>query len=178
LCRARQAHDPGPRQPRARRLFLARHALAEAPTGPATGQALHDLIARIGFVQVDSINTVARILSPFDPALRDRDRAEFPFGLRYRIEVFVPGPRRVFGDCVFPLLEGDGLVGRTDVKAVRDAGSLRVRAFWPEAGVRLARARMAGLEAELDRLARFAGCARVAFLDGWPRAATAAPDGR
>ena len=44
----------------ARRLFLDRHALAEAPTGPATGQHLHDLIERIGFVQVDSINTVAR----------------------------------------------------------------------------------------------------------------------
>ena len=46
--------------PRARRLFLDRHALSEAPSGPATGQALHDLIERIGFVQVDSINTVAR----------------------------------------------------------------------------------------------------------------------
>ncbi|HOZ35088.1 MAG TPA: crosslink repair DNA glycosylase YcaQ family protein, partial [Tabrizicola sp.] len=46
--------------PRARRLFLDRHALSEAPSGPASGQALHDLIERIGFVQVDSINTVAR----------------------------------------------------------------------------------------------------------------------
>ncbi|MES2815919.1 MAG: crosslink repair DNA glycosylase YcaQ family protein, partial [Pseudomonadota bacterium] len=45
---------------RARRLFLQRHALSEAPAGPASGQALHDLIERIGFVQVDSINTVAR----------------------------------------------------------------------------------------------------------------------
>jgi uncharacterized protein len=46
--------------PAARRLFLDRHALSEAPAGPASGQALHDLIERIGFVQVDSINTVAR----------------------------------------------------------------------------------------------------------------------
>ena len=46
--------------PVARRLFLDRHALSEAPVGPASGQALHDLIERIGFVQVDSINTVAR----------------------------------------------------------------------------------------------------------------------
>ncbi|TAG13745.1 MAG: winged helix-turn-helix domain-containing protein [Rhodobacterales bacterium] len=46
--------------PLARRLFLHRHALVEAPTGPSTGAALHALIDRIGFVQVDSINTVAR----------------------------------------------------------------------------------------------------------------------
>ena len=46
--------------PAARRLFLHRHALAEPPTGPATGPALATLINRIGFVQVDSINTVER----------------------------------------------------------------------------------------------------------------------
>src|SRR3989338_4809401 len=46
--------------PAARRLFLHRHALAEAPTGPATGADLARLIDRIGFVQVDSINTVER----------------------------------------------------------------------------------------------------------------------
>ena len=69
-----------------RRLFLDRHALAEAPTGPAKGAALAGLIDRIGFVQVDSINTVERahqmILwsrrQSYDPAalkrLLERDR--------------------------------------------------------------------------------------------------------
>jgi uncharacterized protein YcaQ len=110
-----------------------------------------------------------RILSPFDPALRDRDRAEFLFGFRYRIEVFVPEPKRVYGYYVFPVLEGDRLVGRIDAKAFRADGALRVKAFWPEAGVRLTKARRAKLEAELDRLAVFAGCGRVEFLDGWER---------
>jgi uncharacterized protein YcaQ len=110
-----------------------------------------------------------RILSPFDPALRDRDRAEFLFGFRYRIEVFVPESKRIFGYYVFPVLEGDRLVGRIDAKAFRDAGALRVRAFWPEAGVRLTKERRAKLEAELDRLALFAGCEKVAFLEGWER---------
>ena len=110
-----------------------------------------------------------RILSPFDPALRDRDRAEFLFGFRYRIEVFVPEPKRTFGYYVFPVLEGSRLVGRIDAKAFRDAGALRVKGFWPEAGIRLTAQRRARLEAELDRLARFAGCDRVEFLDGWER---------
>jgi hypothetical protein len=110
-----------------------------------------------------------RILSPFDPALRDRDRAEFLFGFRYRIEVFVPEAKRIFGYYVFPVLEGDRLVGRIDAKAHREAGILRVKAFWPEAGVRLTQERRAKLEAELDRLARFSGCERVEFADGWER---------
>lgn len=110
-----------------------------------------------------------RILSPFDPALRDRDRAEFLFGFYYRIEVFVPEPKRIYGYYVFPVLEGDRLVGRIDVKAFREAGSLRVKAFWPEPGVKLTKARQAKLEAELARLAAFSGCERVEFLDGWAR---------
>lgn len=110
-----------------------------------------------------------RILSPFDPALRDRDRAEFLFGFFYRIEVFVPEAKRQYGYYVFPVLEGDRIIGRIDVKAFRDASALRVKAFWPEAGVKLGAGRLARLEAELARLAAFADCDRVEFLDGWRR---------
>jgi uncharacterized protein YcaQ len=110
-----------------------------------------------------------RVLSPFDPALRDRKRAEHLFGFFYRIEVFVPEPKRQYGYYVFPLLEGDRLVGRLDAKAHRDAGVLRVRALWPEAGVSFGAGRCARLEAELERLARFSGCAAVEFLPGWLR---------
>lgn len=110
-----------------------------------------------------------RVLSPFDPALRDRKRAEFLFGFYYRIEVFVPEPKRVWGYYVFPVLEGDRLIGRVDAKAHRAENVMRVRAFWPEAGVRTSAARAARLEAELARLARFAGCERVEYLPGWQR---------
>lgn len=149
---------------------LARGEIVEAEVEGARGQR------RKVFVFPDILETDPavpsarlRILSPFDPALRDRNRAEFLFGFRYRIEVFVPEPKRIYGYYVFPVLEGDRLVGRIDVKAFRDAGALRIKAFWPEAGVGLTKARMAKLEAELDRLARFAGCGRVEFLDGWRR---------
>lgn len=108
-----------------------------------------------------------RILSPFDPALRDRDRAQFLFGFSYRIEVFVPAPQRRYGYYVFPVLEGDRLIGRIDTR-VSD-GILTTRAFWPEAGLRLGKERLARLEAELERLARFAGAERVGFAPDWRR---------
>jgi uncharacterized protein len=110
-----------------------------------------------------------RIMSPFDPALRDRDRAEFLFGFFYRIEVFVPEAKRVYGYYVFPILEGDKLIGRIDVKAFRDAGALRVKGLWPEKGVKFGSGRMKKLESELARWAEFSGCDRVEFLDGWLR---------
>jgi uncharacterized protein YcaQ len=110
-----------------------------------------------------------RVLSPFDPALRDRKRAERLFGFHYRIEVFVPAAKRVYGYYVFPLMEGEKLIGRIDMKAHREEGALRVRALWPEARVKWSATRMRKLEAELDRVARFAGLDRVEFADDWLR---------
>jgi uncharacterized protein YcaQ len=115
-----------------------------------------------------------RALSPFDPVLRDRKRLQGLFGFDYRIEIFVPAPQRTYGYYVFPLLEGDRLIGRIDMKADRAAGTLRVTALWPEPGVRFGKARTARLEADLDRQRRLAGLERVTFEDGWMRAPTLA----
>lgn len=115
-----------------------------------------------------------RILSPFDPALRDRARAERLFGFRYRIEVFVPEAKWTYGYYVFPVLEGDRLIGRIDMKRKSDTGCLAVRALWLETGVHLGKGRLARLESELARMARFAGCADVTFADDWLRAPVAA----
>lgn len=108
-----------------------------------------------------------RVLSPFDPALRDRNRAERLFGFSYRIEVFVPAPKRVYGYYVFPILEGDRLIGRLDMKADRKAGTLDVRRLWLEPGVRASKGRLAALDAELTRLGTFAGVARTVYAEGW-----------
>ncbi|MFQ6548121.1 winged helix-turn-helix domain-containing protein [Aestuariibius sp. 2305UL40-4] len=106
-----------------------------------------------------------RLLSPFDPALRDRARAERLFGFHYRIEIFVPEARRRYGYYVFPVLQGDRVIGRIDAK--RTGSTLAVRAFWPEAGVRMGKARTSGLMAELNRLKPLAGVKDVEFSDGW-----------
>lgn len=111
-----------------------------------------------------------RVLSPFDPALRDRARAERLFGFHYRIEVFVPAARRRYGYYVFPLLEGDRLVGRIDMKARRETGRLEVAALWPEPGIAWSATRRRRLEAELDRIRRFAGLDGLSLADGWLRA--------
>ncbi len=108
-----------------------------------------------------------RVLSPFDPMIRDRNRTERLFGFFYRIEIFVPEPKREYGYYVFPLLEGDRLIGRIDMKADRKRGTLDVRKLWLEPGVRPSAGRIDKLIAELDRLARFAGVEQVVLMDGW-----------
>jgi uncharacterized protein len=110
-----------------------------------------------------------RILSPFDPALRDRKRAERLFGFDYKIEIYVPEAQRKYGYYVFPVLEGAHLIGRIDAKAWRDDGVFRVRGFWPEPGVAMGAGRLARLETAVAKMAAFAGSDRVEYLDGWLR---------
>jgi hypothetical protein len=106
-----------------------------------------------------------RLLSPFDPALRDRDRVERLFGFHYRIEIFVPAAQRRYGYYVFPVMQGDRMIGRLDVR--RAGNALIVRAFWPEPGVRMGAGRKDGLLSELERVRDLVGVDAVEWCEGW-----------
>lgn len=107
-----------------------------------------------------------RILNPFDPVIRDRVRLKRLFGFDYRVEMFVPAAKRVWGYYVYPILEGDRFVGRIEVKGDRSGGVLNVLAFWPEPGVKWPAARWKKLDAELARFARLAEVREVNWLCG------------
>ena len=80
------------------------------------------------------INACA-LLSPFDPIVWNRDRAMRLFGFHYRIEIYTPQPKRIYGYYVLPILWGDSVVGRLDMKSDRQGGALLVQGSFTEPGV-------------------------------------------
>jgi uncharacterized protein YcaQ len=97
----------------------------------------------------------AALLTPFDPVVWFRDRAERMFGFEYRIEIYTPAPKRRFGYYSLPVLVGDDIVGRVDLKADRARSTLLVQSAWWEPGAPAdAAARVAD---ELRNAARWQG---------------------
>jgi len=96
------------------------------------------------------------LLSPFDPIVWYRERALRLFGFDYRIEIYVPEPKRTYGYYVLPLMVDGELVGRTDLKSDRKANRLLVQSAFVEPGADpdLVAGHMA---AELERFADWLG---------------------
>ena len=93
------------------------------------------------------IETTA-LLSPFDPVVWERARALKMFGFHYRIEIYTPAPKRIYGYYTLPVLIDEALAGRIDLKSDRQNGVLRVQSAWHEPGA------PAGMEERLVPLLR------------------------
>ena len=100
------------------------------------------------------------LLNPFDNLIWDRDRDERLFGFNYRIEIYTPAPKRVYGYYVLPFMHENAIVARVDLKANRQSRTLQVQAAHLEPGAAAAKTASA-LARELRLMATWLGSARL-----------------
>lgn len=107
----------------------------------------------------------AALLTPFDPVVWFRDRALRAFELDYRIEIYVPAEKRRYGYYSLPVLVGDRIVARVDLKAQRATSTLQIQSAWwePQAKPTEDAERVA---AELALAASWQGLADIS-VSGW-----------
>ncbi|MBS0023531.1 winged helix-turn-helix domain-containing protein [Microbacterium paraoxydans] len=115
----------------------------------------------------------AAILTPFDPVVWFRERALRAFELDYRIEIYVPAAKRRYGYYSLPVLVGDRIVARVDLKADRAASTLQVQSAWWEPQARPGDAE--AIATELRLAAAWQGLEHVS-VSGWGDATTALHD--
>ena len=119
------------------------------------------VIVRAGEELDRPVPSAAVLLSPFDNLLWDRPFARRVLGFDHLIAVYKPEPQRVYGYYVLPLLWRDRVVGRADLKSDRAVGTLLVKAFHRETGVRASGALDDAFDRALDRLRAAIGLERV-----------------
>jgi len=130
--------------------------------GPAWLHA--SLLPLLEQAQADKLAaTHSAVLSPFDPVVWDRKRAEQLFGFSYRLECYTPAPKRQYGYFVLPLLHRGRLVGRMDAKMHRKTGVLEVIALFLEEGVSPSLQLEKGLQRAITDFARWQGAQRITF---------------
>ena len=105
--------------------------------------------------------THSAVLSPFDPVVWDRKRAEQLFDFSYRLECYTPAPKRQYGYFVLPLLHRGQLVGRMDVKMHRQTGILEVISLWLQEGIKPTTMLQKGLRQAITDFASWQQATRV-----------------
>ncbi len=127
----------------------------------------HSLAALLPAAEQGTLKaTHSAVLSPFDPVVWDRSRAEQLFDFSYRLECYIPAPKRKFGYFVLPLLHKGALVGRMDAKMHRKTGQLEIINLYLEEGVKPGIGLQQGLQQAINLFARWQGANRVTLVQG------------
>ncbi|MCT4714319.1 winged helix-turn-helix domain-containing protein [Enterobacteriaceae bacterium H18W14] len=122
----------------------------------------HSLLPLLPHAEQDKLKaTHSAVLSPFDPVVWDRKRAQALFDFSYRLECYTPAQKRKYGYFVLPLLHQGALVGRMDAKMHRKQGELEIISLYLEEGIKPRASLISGLHDALTKFALWQGAVRI-----------------
>ncbi len=147
------------------------HQVEVKELGPRDERYIHDKDVEI----LESMNTDVwqprtALLAPFDNFTCARGRTNRLFGFDYLHEQFLPASKRKYGTWVYPILWGDRLIGRADLRADRTKGKLMVNSVHAEPGAPSDKEVATGIGETMDELAEFVGMKEAVYTARVPRA--------
>lgn len=113
--------------------------------------------------------TLTTLLSPFDPLVWDRSRAQTMFGFDYRLECYTPAPKRQYGYFTLPILHKGTLIGRLDAKAHRQKGDFEIKAIYLEPKVKLTKEMVSSVALALKDCAKWHKTPKVLINESQPK---------
>lgn len=117
-------------------------------------------------------NVPVKLLSPFDNIIRERHYPKQLWGFEYKIECYVPAPKRIYGYFVLPILDGTDLAGRLDAKVHRKNGILEIKAIYLESEMLQSTEGLERLKRGILDFAEFHSCESIEFRKVKPRKLT------
>ncbi len=112
--------------------------------------------------------THSAVLSPFDPVVWDRRRAQQLFNFSYRLECYTPAEKRKYGYFTLPLLHCGQLVGRMDAKMHRKTGELAINALYLEPDIAPGARLITGLQDAITSFAKWQGAQHITLASQPP----------
>ncbi len=118
-------------------------------------------IPRLEAIQAGHWQPRTTLLSPFDNLICDRERTELLWGFHYRIEIYVPAAKRLYGYYVLPILHGDQIIGRLDSKMDRQTHTWHIHNVYAEANAPDDAETVTAVRTAVQNLATFLGATTI-----------------
>ncbi|MBE0601334.1 MAG: YcaQ family DNA glycosylase, partial [Firmicutes bacterium] len=112
----------------------------------------------------DSLKPRCEFIAPLDCMLWDRKLILALFGFAYTWEIYTPPAKRKYGYYVLPVLYGERFIGRIEAVADTKSGTLQVKNFWYEDGIRQTKELARAVDRRIKQFAKFNECGQIADM--------------
>ena len=109
-----------------------------------------------------------KLINPFDNIARERKFLNKFWNFNYKLEAYVPVPKRKYGYYLMPILDGDQFIGRLEPKAHRKEKLLEIKSIHFEEWYNPDNKSLEKLVFGIQKFANFHKCEKIKIGNTFP----------